>query len=294
MKTDLFPNFRLKYTIPGMLFFLSLYWVVPKLIHYYTDYPLPMFVTLLFAAMVYAPTLFYLLWMMRGRDYWHSAFWAVPLSVLFYFGIMTSVTNGWFRSFGIPEYLFAGISEESWKIMPLIIGLLIGFLRLKSVREGIFYGALGGFGFALLEMAAYFALVEYPKTGWEGFFAQTLSRATLLGIDMHVVWSAFVGGVVAFGLLRTSGIKRYFVWGGGFALAVITHSLQDLIGKRISVSALEALVPAAEYFHIPQHTLAAFQIPLEMYAATVDLLLINIVIIPLLFWMIFAKETKQV
>jgi len=280
-------------TILGIAFLLSFYWALPKLIHYYTDYPLPMLLTLLFAALVYTPTLLYLTWMMRARAYWHGAFWAIPLSVLFYFGIMTSVMNGWFRNLGIPEYLFAGISEESWKIMPLIAGLLTGFLKLKSVREGIFYGALGGFGFALLEMAAYFALVEYPKTGWHGFFVQTMSRVTLLGIDMHVVWSAFVGGVVAFGLLRTSGTKRYLVWGCGFALAVITHSLQDLIGKRISVSALEALVPAANHFHISEQVLSAFQVPLEMYAATVDLLLINIVIIPLLLWMIFAKEAKQ-
>ncbi|RUM65521.1 MAG: hypothetical protein DSZ05_05880, partial [Sulfurospirillum sp.] len=155
MKTDSQSIPRTRQIILGLLFLLSLYWAVPKLIHYYTDYPQAMFLALLFAALVYIPTLLYLLWMMKGRAYWQAAFWVIPLSVLLYFGIMTSVTNGWFRSLGIPEYLFAGISEESWKIMPLIIGLQTGFLRLKSVREGIFYGALGGFGFALLEMAAY-------------------------------------------------------------------------------------------------------------------------------------------
>lgn len=100
---------------------------------------------------------------------------------------------------GVPDYLFAGFSEETWKINPLLPILIFARPLITGVRDGIFYGALGGFGFACLEIAAYFALVDYPKTGWTDFFLNSMSRANFLGTDLHIVWSAFLGGPLCMG-----------------------------------------------------------------------------------------------
>ena len=275
----------------GLLALGSLVWLLPILQRYYLLHPREIWIGIALGLLAYSPTFLYLAWMMRGRRVWRTAYWLIPASVWFYFGPMAALSNKLFRSFGIPEYLFAGLSEESWKIMPLIVILLIGRPKLRDARDGIFYGALAGIGFATMEIGAYAALVDYPWGSWHEFLVNSLARVTFLGTDNHIVWSAFLGGALLYGLRQSRGLWRWLIPLGGFVLVVVTHSLQDLIGKRIAVSSLEAIEPMARSLHLTPEQLAPWQIPLEIYAATVDLLLVNIVILPLLIWMILRSRS---
>ncbi len=145
-------------------------WAFPAFLRYYLEAPLQMAAGIVLAALVYSPTLFVLAFMMRRKRIPRVLFWAIPLSIILFFGPLTSQTNHFFQAIGVPDYLFAGFSEESWKIMPLLLILIFARPLITGVRDGILYGALAGFGFACLEMGSYFALVDYPKTRWTDFF----------------------------------------------------------------------------------------------------------------------------
>ena len=260
-------------------------WALPKFIDYYTTAPVEMLAGFALGALVYAPTLIFLKYMMRKKEVSPYLFWGVPLSVIFFFGPITSRTNAFFSSYGIPDYLYVGFSEETWKIMPLILILLFASSQVKSVRYGILYGALGGFGFACLEMGAYFVFIDFPKTGWDGFFVNSLSRATLLGTDLHIVWSAFLGGAIVYGLKSVTKIQNILIPLSAFILVVFTHGLQDKFGKLLAVLPIALLEPLFTLLGATEENLSAFLIPLLMFAATVNLLLVNIIILPLLLWM---------
>jgi predicted lysophospholipase L1 biosynthesis ABC-type transport system permease subunit len=86
-------------------------------------------------------------------------------------------------------------------------------------------------------------LVDYPETGWDNFFTNSLARATLVGTDLHVVWSAFLGGVIGYSLKFSNLWPRLAIGLGGFLLVVVTHSLQDKFGKLLSVLPIAMLEP---------------------------------------------------
>ena len=238
------------------------------------------------ATLVYSPTFFALAYMMRYKDVSQYFVWFVPLSVLFFFGPLTAASNNYFRSLNIPDYFFVGFSEETWKIIPVLLLLIFVPSVIKSVRHGIFYGALAGFGFTALEMAAYFALLDYPETGWSAFFLNSLSRATLLGTDLHIVWTGFLGGAIVYGLSSTTRWKQILIPLSAFLLVVVTHSFQDKFGKILAVLSIEILDPLFKYLGATEESITSYIIPIVMYGATVNFLLVNIFILPLLFWMV--------
>ncbi len=270
----------------GFIGFLLFIWALPKFIDYYTTAPVEMLAAFALAALVYAPTLVFLKYMMRNKEVSSTLLWGVPLSVIFFFGPITSRTNAFFSSLGIPDYLYVGFSEETWKIMPLILILLFASSQVKSVRYGILYGALGGFGFACLEMGSYFVFVDFPKTGWDGFFVNSLSRATLLGTDSHIVWSAFLGGAIVYGLQNVAKMKNILIPLSAFILVVFTHGFQDKFGKVLAVLPIAALEPLFTFLGATEENIGSFVIPIVMFGSTVNLLLVNILILPLLIWML--------
>lgn len=260
-------------------------WAFPVFLRYYLEAPLQMATGIALAALLYSPTLFVLAFMMRRKRISRVLFWTIPLSVILFFGPLTSQTNHSFQALGVPDYLFVGFSEESWKIMPLLLILIFARPLITGVRDGIFYGALGGFGFACLEMGSYFALVDYPETGWTDFFLNSMSRATLLGTDLHIVWSAFLGGAIVYGLNSSRKWSRFIIPFSGYVLVVLTHGIQDKFGKLLSMLPIAVVVKIAESFGATEENFTPLLIPVTMFGATTDILLINLIVLPLLIWM---------
>ncbi|WP_457606195.1 PrsW family glutamic-type intramembrane protease [Nitratifractor sp.] len=273
---------------------LLLLWAWPTYVRYTMSAPLPFLAAMALGLAVNLPTLLLLWLMVRKSPTPRTLFWAVPLSIVVLFGPLAAASNALFRKMHLSEYLFAGFSEESWKIMPLLLILLFAPRMVRNVRDGVLIGALGGFGFAIFEMGAYFALVDYPKSGWEQFYSESLARATLIGIDIHTVWSAFLGGAIVFGIRRMRGWGRWAVPLAAYLAVIFTHSLQDHYGKLLAV---EPVVFLAHYLvdtlKIPIESIVPYQIPLTMFGATVNLLLINLPIIVLTLWMVFSERGKE-
>jgi RsiW-degrading membrane proteinase PrsW (M82 family) len=269
-------------------------WAFPTLQKYYTQAPLPMLAGMALAALVYLPTLFVLAFMMRRKRVPRLFFWAAPLSIILFFGPLTSATNNWFIGLDVPNYLFVGFSEETWKIMPLLLILVFARPAITSVRDGVFYGALGGFGFACLEMAAYFALDDYPVSGWSGFALNSLSRATLLGADLHIIWSAFLGGAIVYGLSSVRLWTRITVPLFGYILVLVTHGLQDSVyGKILAVAPLILLEPIFVNAGVTEESLSAFAVPMTMATATINLFLVNLLVLPLLIWLVLRGGSSD-
>jgi RsiW-degrading membrane proteinase PrsW (M82 family) len=120
----------------------------------------------------------------------------------------------------------APLIEESAKGIALI-GLVLLFHReFDDVLDGIVYGAMIGFGFAMTEnMFAYFL----PILDSEGIGAGLVNiflRTTVFGFN-HAFWTGITGAAVGYARLATSWVERLLVPIGGWVLAVTLHAIHN-------------------------------------------------------------------
>ncbi len=262
-------------------------------IKYYTQAPLEMLVAIGMGVVLYIPTFFYLACLTRRHKKNKALYFVIPLVVICLIGPATGAANGFFLHHHLRTYQFVGVTEEIAKIIPLLLILWLAKPLIKDVRDGVFFGALGGLGFTVLEMGAYFALLDYPKTGWDSFWENTVSRATFLGFDTHIFWSAFLGGAIVFGLSSPKKILQFLIPITCFLLVAATHCLQDsTIGKIISVLPLGLLEPLFVHWGVTEEALKPFMIPMTVFSSTVSLFLINILIWPFFIYML--KHNRKV
>ena len=102
--------------------------------------------------------------------------------------------------------IIAPIIEETAKGLALILLVLLFRHEFDDVLDGIIYGAMIGFGFAMTEDFDYF-MRAFGEGGWEGLFLILLLRPTLFGIA-HAAYTSITGAGV--GLARISG--RKWMW----------------------------------------------------------------------------------
>lgn len=121
---------------------------------------------------------------------------------------------------GAPTTLAAPIVEETIKALVLIGIFLFARREFNGVLDGIIYGALVGFGFAMTENLLYFlSYAEQFGTVW-------LMRTLLFGFN-HAFFSSIVG--IALGLVRYERRR----WVGYLAtpialwLAILVHALHN-------------------------------------------------------------------
>jgi len=110
--------------------------------------------------------------------------------------------------------------EECIKALALVGLFLWARSEFDGPLDGIVYGALVGFGFAMTENALYFAL-HHSQIG-DLFW----TRAVLFGAN-HALFSSAIG--LALGAIRyhTSRLLKLAALGGGLALAVLFHALHN-------------------------------------------------------------------
>ena len=213
-------------------------YAIPSFQKYYFAQPLPMLAGVVVSSILYLPTMLVLYFLDRRERESKLLFWGTTLSVIFFFGPVASRTNNLLRTTGLSDWQFVGFVEETIKIMPLL--LLLIFIRpaVNGTRDGLIYGALGGLGFAILEAAAYFALLDFPEMGWSALFTETIGRATLLGTDIHILFAATVGAAIGYGVSTKVRWKGILAIIAVYLLVVLTHSQQDhVLGKSLAIMA---------------------------------------------------------
>lgn len=120
----------------------------------------------------------------------------------------------------------APLVEEGVKALALL-GLALFFQReWDSVLDGIIYGGLVGFGFAMTENVLYFigGLVE---EGWSGWGLVVFLRVVPFGLN-HAFFTGITGAALAFGLLARRLWQRWGVPLAGLGLAMGFHALHNL------------------------------------------------------------------
>lgn len=275
-------------------------YALPAFQRYYLTRPLVMLVGILAALVIYCPTLLALHFFDRREREPAWLFWGTIASVIFYFGPVTSRTLGIVRqTTGLSEWQFVGFVEEFWKVAPLLLLLIFARPAVNGVRDGLIYGALGGLGFAALESGAYFSLQYFPQEGWAGIWSNLWGRATLLGTDNHVLFSATLGAAIGYGISTRHRWLRYLVPIAGYLLVALTHGQQDyIVGKALNVMGV-LIGSALIQFLIGFPDLAAlegtpWQYVALLFGATVGLLGINLLNIPILFWSLWQSgETER-
>ncbi|MBC7222864.1 MAG: PrsW family intramembrane metalloprotease, partial [Anaerolineae bacterium] len=132
----------------------------------------------------------------------------------------------------------APLVEEAVKALALVALLCFRTRELDDVLDGIVYGGLVGFGFAMTENFLYF-LGAFVSAGLGHWMLVVLMRGVVFGLN-HAFFSAFAGA--GLGLARQRGLRpgdlAFAV--AGYLLAVAFHALHNL-GTTLSAATPWAL-----------------------------------------------------
>ncbi|MBX3013380.1 MAG: PrsW family intramembrane metalloprotease [Caldilineaceae bacterium] len=186
------------------------------------------------------PTIVYVLIFYWADRYEREPIWlvlvafvwgAVPAVVVSLFG---ELVLGW-PWIDAPDNI-AGAIIEGAIIAPVVeelakgVALLLIFLFLQQefdgVLDGIVYGALIGFGFAMTENFLYF-VGAYDEGGFQQLTVVIFLRAVLFGLN-HAFYTGLAG--IGFGLARlarATWVKWLWIF-LGLAMAMLTHSLHNI------------------------------------------------------------------
>lgn len=153
----------------------------------------------------------------------------VPVSVLGQ-GLLTEVVE----SGGV-----APVVEEIAKAAALL-GLFI-FLRREfdNVLDGIIYGALVGFGFAMTENVLYFLSSLFAE-GWAEWGIVVFLRAIVFGLN-HAFFTSFTGAALGFARLSRVAWEKWLVPVLGLSLAIAFHAIHNIGASLVELSCLSIL-----------------------------------------------------
>jgi RsiW-degrading membrane proteinase PrsW (M82 family) len=153
----------------------------------------------------------------------------IPVSVLGE-GLLTDVVE----SGGV-----APVVEEIAKATALL-GLFV-FLRREfdTVLDGIIYGALVGFGFAMTENVLYF-LGSLFTEGWTEWGIVVFLRAIVFGLN-HAFFTSLTGAALGFARLSRVAWEKWLVPLFGLGLAIAFHALHNIGTSLAELSCLTLL-----------------------------------------------------
>jgi RsiW-degrading membrane proteinase PrsW (M82 family) len=120
----------------------------------------------------------------------------------------------------------APVVEESAKAIALAGLVLLFRHEFDDVLDGIIYGAMIGFGFALTEnVFAYFLPILYEE-GLGAGLVNILMRTVVFGFN-HAFWTGIVGATVGYARLARNVPVRLLAPASGWVAAVSLHGLHN-------------------------------------------------------------------
>lgn len=122
--------------------------------------------------------------------------------------------------------LVAPVMEEILKGLALLIVAVLIAREFDGILDGIVYGAVIGFGFAMTENALYF-IGAYGEQGWGWWGVVVILRGVIFGFN-HAFFTACTG--IGFGLavLSRRRVARWLFPLLGLAAAIFFHALHNL------------------------------------------------------------------
>jgi protease PrsW len=142
---------------------------------------------------------------------------AIPISV---FGAESLLGNLVSASVAAP------FIEESAKGIALLLLLLAIPRAIDDVLDGIIYGAMIGFGFAMTEDIVAYFLPILSEQGLGAGLGNIFMRTVVFGFN-HAVWTGIIGATVGYARLAPSRNRRLLAPIGGWMLAVTMHGLHN-------------------------------------------------------------------
>lgn len=163
--------------------------------------------------------------------------WQVPASALvvaaFFGGVIGIVVAGTceyntLRGLGTLPLILVAIIEESAKLIVPVV-LLFTFMARHQRRlpsDGLIIGVASGMGFAALETMGYAFSALLQSNGNIGAVEQTLFIRGLSSPAGHTAWTGLTAGAL-YALIASPSAKRFLIFLGTFAGAVVLHTLWD-------------------------------------------------------------------
>lgn len=212
------------------------------------------------------------------------------------FALLFTTASAAYVNTNNPYTLFTvGINEEFWKVLPLLMLAYFAPRVVNGVRDGIIYGALGGFAFNIIELSVYFLRESYPHSGYAGLIDQ-VGRLGFWGIENHVIWSMLVGAGIGKAIESKSLKVKILAPLGAYLLAAFTHTLQDVgIGPILTVFSSMFIM---KLHGLDTSSLASPEAQAMMKgslddALRIETLMINVIIIPILLVQLLKSGNKE-
>jgi RsiW-degrading membrane proteinase PrsW (M82 family) len=180
------------------------------------------------------------LWLLAVTFLW-GAMPAIILSLIveLILGIPVSVLGEGLLSDVLESGGVAPVVEEIAKAAALL-GLFV-FLRheFDNVLDGIIYGALVGFGFAMTENVLYF-LSSLFTGGWGEWGLVVFLRAIVFGLN-HSFFTSLTGAALGFARLSRTTWGKWLVPPFGLGLAIAFHAVHNIGASLAELSCLTIL-----------------------------------------------------
>lgn len=123
----------------------------------------------------------------------------------------------------------APLVEEPLKVLGVVALALIPGARVRSAADGLFYGAIIGLGFMLVENYLYTMQAAVSSTGsFNTVIAMFILRGVITGLWSHATLTAIAGGGVGYFFNSTqSRARRWAVMIGALLVAMALHAFFD-------------------------------------------------------------------
>lgn len=180
------------------------------------------------------------LWLLAVTFLW-GAIPAIILSLIaeLILGLPVSVLGEGLLANVVESGGVAPIVEEIAKAAALL-GLFV-FLRREfdNVLDGIIYGALVGFGFAMTENVFYF-LGSLFTEGWAEWGVVVFLRAIVFGLN-HAFFTSLTGAALGFARLSRAAWEKWLVPPFGLGLAIAFHAIHNLGASLAALNCMTVL-----------------------------------------------------
>lgn len=133
----------------------------------------------------------------------------------------------------------APVIEEVVKGGALLLLFWAPRVEFDDVLDGILYGALIGFGFAMTENFLYF-MSALAQGGWAGWGATVFLRSVVFGFN-HAFFTAFTGAGLGYARSATSRWGRLGVPWLGLLAAILLHAFHNLGAALAQVSVIAVM-----------------------------------------------------